>query len=159
MMSKQGDVALLNDPLAQELLQSTIPARLAYVCPDGSPRVVPIWFHWTGEELVFGSPPGAPKLDMLRDNPQVAITIDTVEWPYKVLMIRGSAEIEMVDGVGPEYALSAERYFGEEAGKGWTQQMGGMFSEMGRISVRPEWVGIMDFEQRFPKAIAEAMSG
>jgi len=36
---------------------------------------------------------------------------------------------------------------------------GDMFSEMGRISVRPEWVGIMDFEQRFPKAIAEAMSG
>jgi len=158
-MPKQGDVSLLSDPIAQELLQSTIPARLAYVCPDGTPRVVPIWFHWDGEEVVFGTPPGAPKLDMLSENPQVALTIDTVEWPYKVLMIRGKAKVEMVDGVVPEYALAAERYFGEEGGKGWTQQVDGMFSEMGRISVRPEWVGMLDFEQRFPQAIANAMSG
>jgi hypothetical protein len=27
---KQGDVALLEDPVARELLASTIPARLAY---------------------------------------------------------------------------------------------------------------------------------
>jgi hypothetical protein len=32
-------------------------------------------------------------------------------------------------------------------------------SHMTRISVRPEWVSILDFETRFPSAIAEAMSG
>ena len=30
MAGQQGDLALLNDPIAQALLQSTIPARLAY---------------------------------------------------------------------------------------------------------------------------------
>ena len=44
MSSKQGDLSLLNEPVAQELLQSTIPARLSYVWSDGTPRVVPIWF-------------------------------------------------------------------------------------------------------------------
>jgi hypothetical protein len=39
MPAKQGDLALLNDPVAQELLHSTIPARLAYVWRDGTPRV------------------------------------------------------------------------------------------------------------------------
>jgi hypothetical protein len=34
-----------------------------------------------------------------------------------------------------------------------------MFSEMVRVSVQPEWVGILDFETRFPSAIAAAMSG
>jgi hypothetical protein len=34
-----------------------------------------------------------------------------------------------------------------------------MFTQMTRISVRPEWVSILDFETRFPSAIAEAMSG
>ena len=48
MAGHQGDLALLDDPVAQTLLQSTIPARLAYSWTDGTPRVVPIWFHWTG---------------------------------------------------------------------------------------------------------------
>jgi hypothetical protein len=30
---------------------------------------------------------------------------------------------------------------------------------MARITVRPEWVGILDFEERFPSAIEAAMSG
>jgi hypothetical protein len=45
MQTKQGTLAWLDDPVAQTLLHSTIPARLAYVWPDGTPRVVPIWFH------------------------------------------------------------------------------------------------------------------
>jgi len=31
MATKQGDLSLLNEPLAQELLHAPIPARLAYV--------------------------------------------------------------------------------------------------------------------------------
>ena len=159
MPTKQGDTALLNDPIAQELLRSTIPARLAYVWHDGSPRVVPIWFHWNGEEFVFGTPPTAPKTKALRQNSKVALTIDTDAWPHKVLQIRGTAKVETVDGVVPEYAASARRYFGEEQGQAWVEQMGKMFSQMARISVRPEWVGIMDFESRFPNAIEAAMGG
>ncbi len=40
-MAKAGP-ELLEDPIARELLASTIPARLAYVSKDGTPRVVPI---------------------------------------------------------------------------------------------------------------------
>jgi PPOX class probable F420-dependent enzyme len=159
MPTKQGDTNLLNDPIAKELLRSTIPARLAYVGSDGAPRVVPIWFHWNGEELVLGTPPNAPKTRALRKNSKVALTIDTDAWPHKVLQIRGTAKVETVDGVVPEYASAARRYFGEEQGQAWVEQMGKMFSQMARISVRPEWVGIMDFEKRFPNAIEAAMSG
>ena len=72
-MQKQGEIDLLSDPIAQELLCSRIPARLAYVWPDGTPRVVPIWFHWTGQEFVLGTPPKAPKLKALKLNPKVAL--------------------------------------------------------------------------------------
>jgi len=61
MPTKQGDLALLDDPVAQELLRAPLPARLAYVWPDGTPRVVPIGFHWDGQDLVIGTPPGAPR--------------------------------------------------------------------------------------------------
>jgi hypothetical protein len=42
---KQGDLELLQHPVSQELMQSKIPARLAYIWTDGTPRVVPIWFQ------------------------------------------------------------------------------------------------------------------
>ena len=50
---RQGDLRLLEHPVAVQLLASAIPARLGYVAEDGTPRVVPTWFHWTGEELVM----------------------------------------------------------------------------------------------------------
>ena len=104
-MVQQGSPELLHDPVAEKLLGSTIPARLAYTWMDGTPRVVPVWFHWTGEQFVIGSPARAPKLKALAANPHVALTIDDHEWPYSVLMVRGTAEVEMLDDVVPEYAL------------------------------------------------------
>jgi len=108
MATEQGDVALLNDPVAQELLHSTNLARLAYTWRDGTPRVIPIWFHWDGETIVLGSPPNAPKADVLPTNSKVALTIDRDEWPYHALLVRGTADVETVEGVTPEYAACAE---------------------------------------------------
>src|SRR6201997_3222960 len=96
---KQGDLSLLEHPASQELLHSKIPARLAYVWPDGSPRVVPIWFHWNGREIVMASPPRAPKLKALAKNARVSLTIDDNTFPHKVLLIRGSARLEPVEGI------------------------------------------------------------
>lgn len=159
MVTQQGDVALLQDPVAQELLRSATPARLAYTVRDGSPRVVPIWFHWNGTEIVMGSPAGSPKARAISRNPAVALTIDGIVWPYKVLQVRGMAKVEMVAGVVPEYAMAAERYFGPEAGQAWIAQIRGMFTEMARITITPQWVGVIDFEQRFPNVIEAAMAG
>lgn len=158
MPSEQGSLSLLNHPVAQELLHSTVPARLAYIWKDGTPRCVPIWFHWNGEEIVLGTPPGAPKVSILPDHPQVALTIDGTQWPYKALLIRGTARLETVEGVTPEYAASAEHYFGEEQGKAWVEQVRALSPHMTRISIRPTWVGLLDFETRFPSAIEHAMS-
>jgi hypothetical protein len=159
MPTEQGDLALLDGPVAQVLLHSTIPARLAYVWRDGTPWVVPIWFHWNGTEVVLGTPPTAPKVQALSHHPKVVLTIDSPTWPYKVLQIRGTAQVETVQGVVPEYAAAAQRYFGQAQERAWVEQVRPLFSRMARIAVRPEWVGILDFETRFPSAIAAAMSG
>jgi hypothetical protein len=72
-------------------------------------------------------------------------------WPYSVLLLRGTAEFEMVDDVVPEYALSAERYFGAEQGQAWVSTLRGQ--SMARIAITPTWVAILDFETRFPSAL------
>lgn len=153
MPVKQGSLELLQHPASQELLKSRIPARLAYVAVDGTPRVVPIWFHWNGKEIVLGTPPKAPKLKALARNPKVALTIDDDNFPHKVLLVRGTARLDNVDGVAPEYASAAERYFGAEQGQAWVQQMAAMCPQMVRITIRPEWVGLIDFQTRFPSAL------
>jgi PPOX class probable F420-dependent enzyme len=153
MPVKQGDLGLLLHPASQELLASNIPARLAYVWTDGSPRVIPIWFHWNGKEIVMGTPPKAPKLKALAKNPRVSLTIDDNVFPHKVLLVRGTARLEPVDGVVPEYAMAAERYFGPEQGKAWAAQMGKMVQSMVRITITPTWVGLLDFQTRFPSAL------
>lgn len=154
MPCTQGDLALLDHPASQELLQSKIPARLAYVWTDGTPRVVPIWFHWNGSEFVMGTPPKAPKLKALAKNPKVALTIDDNTFPHKVLMVRGTVtKIEPVQGVVPEYAKCADRYFGHEQGRAWIAQVGAMLPSMVRVVVKPDWVGLLDFQARFPSAL------
>jgi len=151
---KQGDLSLLQHPAAQELLQSKIPARLAYVWMDGTPRVVPIWFHWNGKEIVMASPPKAPKLKALGKNRKVSLTIDDNTFPHKVLMIRGTARLETVQGIAPEYVACAGRYFDAATAKAWMDQLRGMVSSMVRITITPEWVGLLDFQTRFPSALA-----
>jgi hypothetical protein len=159
MADPQETLALLQDPVAERLLRSTNVAHLAYTWPDGSPRVVPIWFHWTGRELVLASPPDAPKIGALETGRQVAISIDDASaFPYKALLIRGPAEVQIVSGVPSEYVAAAERYFGPEQARAWVEQVRQLQPEMARIAVRPEWVAILDFETRFPSALARRMS-
>ena len=158
MVSEQGNLTLLNTPVAQDLLNSRIPARLAYNWSDGTPRVVPIAFHWDGQNLVMGTPPNAPKVKVI-DGAKVAVTIDSNDAPWKVLMIRGTAEVTIMDGIVPEYALAVKRYMGEEGGSAWLAQLAPLAPQMARIMITPEWSGLLDFEQRFPSALEKAMEG
>ncbi|SDT16692.1 Pyridoxamine 5'-phosphate oxidase [Friedmanniella luteola] len=151
-MTPSGDLSLLRDPVAQELLASKVPARLAYTWTDGSPRVVPIWFHWDGTAVVMGTPGRAPKLKALRRRPQAALTIDTEGFPAHVLSLRGEVEVQAVDGPPAEYVAAACRYLGEEQGRAWAAQLEG--KPMARLRFVPRWATVLDFETRFPSALS-----
>jgi hypothetical protein len=157
MEAKQGDLTLLEHPVAQELLHSIIPARLAYIALDGTPRVVPMQFHWTGSEVVLNCWPDDPKVAALQATPHVALTIDTAEPPFRVLQVRGTAAVTIVDGVPPEVEAAATRYMGPEAGRAWAEQAARLSAQMARIGVRPGWVGVLDFETRFPSGLVRRM--
>jgi nitroimidazol reductase NimA-like FMN-containing flavoprotein (pyridoxamine 5'-phosphate oxidase superfamily) len=152
MTMVKGGTELLQDPVAQELLTSRIPARLAYNWTDGTPRVVSIWFHWDGTDIVMASLPGAPKLKALQSGDRVAITIDTNDPPYHILSIRGTAEVTQTQGVVTEYALAAVRYLGKERGEAYAGSLP-PDTQMGRIAVRPDQVVVLDFETRFPSPV------
>lgn len=155
----QGDLRLLETDQAKELLASSIPARVGMIWTDGTPRVVPTWFHWTGSELVMptylagpeaGIRHAAKRVEALRANPAVAIVIDTETMPPTSLTIRGRAVIDEVDGLAPEYVEAASRYLGEEGAAGLVEAMDKPGTRQARIAVKPDWVGLVDFQTRLP---------
>jgi Pyridoxamine 5'-phosphate oxidase len=148
---------VMQDPVARELLESRNPARLAYVALDGTPRVVPVGFFWDGDALVIGTVPGSAKVAALQSNPAVALTIDTTPptWPPKVLLVRGTARISIVDGVFPEYVEGAKKLTPPEEFDEWEAGVRGLYDEMARIDVHPTWVKIHDFETRIPQAVED----
>lgn len=145
----QGDLRLLETDVARRLLASTELARVAYTAKDGTPRVFPMLFHWTGGEIVL-STFGGLKVEALRARPGIAITIDAATTPPSVLLIRGKAEVTDVDGIVAEYALAQRRYAGEEQGAANVAAVDRPGTTMVRIAVRPTWVGVLDFVTRFP---------
>jgi hypothetical protein len=142
-----NDLTDLGDPGAQELLRSSQPLRLAYSGRDGLPRVIPIGFLWKEERLFVCTAPSAPKVAALSERPNVAVTIDAgnTSATAKQLLIRGTAAIEIVDGVAPEYIeASAKTLSGTELEE-FEAQVQGVFEQQARISITPEWVRFYDF--------------
>jgi Pyridoxamine 5'-phosphate oxidase len=149
--------AVMDDPVARRLLGSANPARLAYVARDGTPRVIPVGFHWDGTTIVIGTVPGSAKVSALEANPTVALTIDTSPpaWPPNVLLVRGTATVTLVDGVFPEYVAGAKKVTPAEEFPKWEAGVHALYDRMARIDVTPTWAKVHDFETRIPQAVEE----
>jgi Pyridoxamine 5'-phosphate oxidase len=155
-MNRQDIAEVLAKPISRELLGSSIPARLAYVGIDGAPRVIPIGYWWTGEQVVMATVPTSAKVRALRQNPRVAITIDTQDqWPPRVLLIRGAARLELVDGVPDDYIEASRKVTPAEHFEAWEQGVRALYDQMVLITVEPDWAKLLDFETTLPKAVED----
>ncbi len=139
----------LNTPVAKELLQSKVPARLAFQGVSGQPHVAAIWFVWRNSNIIVCSGRESHKVRGIRKYPDVELTIDTDTVPYKSLRIRGTAAIEDTDGICPEYIEAAHHYYGEELGQKWIDWFANVVPSMSRITIEPTWVQAMDFKTFF----------
>src|SRR5947208_14707020 len=147
--------AVLNRPISQELLARDL-TRLAYVAKDGTPRTVPIGFTWNGSQIVMCTSKNAPKLPALRKNPTVALTIDTEVHPPKILLIRGRAELDVVEGIPDEYLEMNGTYtMTAEQRVEWEAEVRSLYDGMVRIVVTPTWAKLIDFETTLPSAVEE----
>jgi hypothetical protein len=147
---------VLNRPMSQELLARDI-TRLAYIAKDGTPRNVPIAFAWNGTTIVMCTAKNAPKLWSLKANPTVALTIDTESHPPKILLIRGRAELDHVDGIPDEYLQATTTYeMTHEQRVEWEAQVRSLYRDgMVRIVVTPTWAKLIDFETSLPSAVEQ----
>ena len=146
---------ILAKPLSQEMLARDL-ARLAYVAKDGTPRAIPIAFTWNGAEVVMCTSTNAPKLASLRRNPAVALTIDTEVHPPTILLIRGEAVLDEVDGIPHEYLQMNGSYgMTPEQRVEWEAEVRSLYDSMVRIVVTPTWAKLIDFDETLPTAVEE----
>jgi hypothetical protein len=158
-MDHETVMRVLNDSLAQEPIRSSIPIRLADTGRDGAPRVAPLGFHWTGAAFVICTLPRAPKVRALRANPKVARTIDTPTFPPHVLLVRGTARLELVDGVPAEYLVASRKQVGAERMPAFEAQARVLYRQMVRITIAPESAKLLDFETRLPTRVGTLRAG
>ncbi|HET7653197.1 MAG TPA: pyridoxamine 5'-phosphate oxidase family protein [Acidimicrobiales bacterium] len=150
--------AELAAPGAQELLASSSSAHLAYIAADGTPRVVPVGVFWTGEEFVVSTAATAPKVEALSARGDVALAIDAGDTPggARSLSVRGQANVEIVEGVVPEYLAAARRSMAPDAAAVFEHNVRRMYDRMARIAITPTWVRFYDFGAgRMPRFLQE----
>ncbi len=115
--------------------------------PDHPDRV-----HLERLEIVMCTAKNAPKLPALRHNPAVALTIDTEVHPPKILLIRGRAELDVVDGIPDEYLEMNGTYeMTPEQRVEWEAEVRSLYDGMVRIVVTPTWAKLIDFETTLPE--------
>jgi hypothetical protein len=146
---------VLKRPISQDLLARDL-TRLAYVAKDGTPRCVPIGFTWNGSAIVMCTAKNAAKVLALRHNPAVALTIDTEQHPPRILLIRGQAELDVVDGIPDEFLQINGTYtMTPEQRVEWEAEVRSLYDGMVRIIVVPTWAKLIDFETTLPRAVEE----
>jgi Pyridoxamine 5'-phosphate oxidase len=154
-MQRSEITEVLNRPLSGELLARGL-TRLAYVAKDGTPRAIPIGFTWNGSEIVMCTSKNAQKVPALRNDPTVALTIDTEVHPPKILLIRGRAELDVVEGIPDEYLAASGSYeMTPEQRIEWETGVRSLYDGMVRIVVTPTWAKLIDFETTLPSAVEE----
>src|SRR3984885_5490535 len=137
---------VLSKPLSQEMLARGM-TRLGYGAKDGAPRCIPIAYTWNGTEIVMCTSKNAAKVPALRPNPSVALTIDTEVHPPTILLIRGRAVLDVVDGIPEEYLQASGSYqMTPEQRTEWEAGVRSPYAGRVRLAVTPTGARLMAFE-------------
>jgi hypothetical protein len=73
-----------------------------------------------------------------------------------MLLIRGQAELDVVDGIPDEYLQTNGSYeMTPEQRAHWETEVRSLYNGMVRIVVTPTWAKLIDFETTLPSAVEE----
>lgn len=78
--------------------------------PERHPLVNPMWFAWDGSLVRFTNTTTRHKYRNVVANPQVAMSVNDPDQPYRYLELRGAVERIEPDPTGAFFFQLAERY-------------------------------------------------
>ena len=86
--------------------------HLATIGPDGRPQVTPVWVDFDGTHIRINTARGRIKDRNLQTTPQVALSVQDPENPYRYVQVRGRV-VEMTEqGADAHIDALAKKYLG-----------------------------------------------
>ena len=73
----------------QAVLANPNPSVMATVKPDGAPVTVATWYLWEDGRVLVNLDEGRQRLEHLRKDPRVSITVLDRDWWYRAISLRG----------------------------------------------------------------------
>lgn len=97
-----------------DLFQKKAFAQLATIMRDGSPQVTPVWCEFDGTHIVINSAKGRTKDLNMRRNPNVALSVQDPENPYRHLSLQGKVVEITEDGADAHIDKLSKKYTGKD---------------------------------------------
>ncbi|HKQ05535.1 MAG TPA: PPOX class F420-dependent oxidoreductase [Blastocatellia bacterium] len=87
-------------------------AHVATLMPDGTPQVTPVWVDYDGQYVIINSARGRQKDKNLRRNPNVSLSLQDPDNPYRYLEVRGPVVEITEEGADEHIDKMAKKYMG-----------------------------------------------
>ena len=97
-----------------DLFQKKTFAQLATIMSDGSPQVTPVWCEFDGTHVVINSAKGRTKDLNMRRNPNVALSIQDLDNPYRHLSVKGKVVEVTETGADAHIDKLSKKYTGKD---------------------------------------------
>ena len=98
----------------RDILEKKGFAHLATVGTDGRPQVTPVWVDFDGSHVRINTARGRVKDRNLAKNPQVALSIQDPDNPYRYVQVRGRVAEMTEDGADLHIDKMAKKYMGQD---------------------------------------------
>ncbi len=95
-----------------ELFQKKSFGHLATLLPNGTPQTSPVWVDFDDTHVLVNSSRGRLKDKNMRQRPQVALSIQDPDDPYRYLEVRGRVVEITEQGAEEHIDRLAKRYLG-----------------------------------------------
>ncbi|MFI5293329.1 MAG: pyridoxamine 5'-phosphate oxidase family protein [Candidatus Limnocylindrales bacterium] len=107
---------------ALERLEAELIGWLTTTNPDRQPQSSPIWFQWTGDEVLVYSGKRAPRNGNVPDRPLVSFNLNTDSVGGDVVTMEGEARIDPAYAPAHENPAYVAKYQGLLDEYGWTAE-------------------------------------
>lgn len=98
----------------RDLFEKKAFAQLGTIMKDGTPQVTPVWVDFDGNHIRINSALGRVKDKNMRRNPNVAVTLQDPDNPYRYVSVRGVVEEITQDGADAHIDSLAKKYMGQD---------------------------------------------
>lgn len=107
---------------ALERLEAEHIGWLTTINPDGQPQSSPIWFLWTGEDVLIYSGKRAPRNDNVAERSHVAFNLNTDATGGDVVSMEGTARVDLTYPAANEVPAYVAKYRGLLRDSDWTPE-------------------------------------